>query len=73
MPKVLIHLQIIISIIVLSTHSDKKKMKKLCHLRIILMKIHGTTVCLGQGKLGLEVADIQQLIVRGIWNATATD
>ena len=71
MPKVLIHLQIITSIIVLSTHSDKKM--KLCHLRIILVKIHGTTVCLGQGKLGLEVADIQQLIVRGIWNATATD
>ena len=71
MPKVLIHLQIITSIIVLSTHSDKKM--KLCHLRIVLVKIHGTTVCLGQGKLGLEVADIQQLIVRGIWNATATD
>ena len=68
MPKVLIHLQIITSIIVLSTHSDKKM--KLCHLRIILVKIHGTTVCLGQGKLGLEVADIQQLIVRRIWNAT---
>ena len=67
MPKVLIHLQIIISIIVLSTHSDKKM--KLCHLRIILVKIHGTTVCLGQGKLGLEVADIQQLIVRRRWNA----
>ena len=44
MPKVFIHLQIIISIIVLSTHSDRKKMKKLCHLRIILKKIHGTTV-----------------------------
>ena len=68
MPKVLIHLQIITSIIVLSTHSDKKM--KLCHLRIILVKIHGTTVCLGQGKLGLEVADIQQLVVRRIWNAT---
>ena len=68
MPKVLIHLQIITSIIVLSTHSDKKM--KLCHLRIILVKIHGTTVCLGQGKLGLEVPDIQQLIVRRIWNAT---
>ena len=67
MPKVLIHLQIITSIIVLSTHSDKKM--KLCHLRIILVKIHGTTVCLGQGKLGLEVADIQQLIVRRRWNA----
>ena len=73
MPKVLIHLQIIISIIVLSTHSDKKKMKKLCHHRIILVKIHGTTVCLGQGKLGLEVADIQQLIVRRIWNAILTN
>ena len=69
MPKVLIHLQIITSIIVLSTHSDKKM--KLCHLRIIFVKIHGTTVCvcLGQGKLGLEVADIQQLIVRRRWNA----
>ena len=41
--------------------------------RRCVMKIHGTTVCLGQGILGLEVADIQQLIVRGIWNATATD